>query len=143
MDSVSLGPISIEPDPEQTRGAYILLGAGEPRECGCSHCQEFLAAVEKSLSQEALEFLHHSGVDIFKPVGLGHYGWKRGIPVYGGEYVLVCSGFPMVDYFKARDGFQYSVTHPSPSVPVALAGFAGLVCFTFMGPCSAAAGVQT
>jgi hypothetical protein len=80
----TIGRWKIKHQPDITRQCYNARPEGPG--CDCADCRNFMAALDKAFPQEFLSIADLLGIDIRKPVELGHYGQE-------GSKLYVTDGF--------------------------------------------------
>jgi hypothetical protein len=80
-----------------------------------------------------MEFLRKCGIDPSKDAEVYEMGEIRpGSHCYGGEYYLISHMAPKIDADELPNGFQFTVTEPSPLEPEEFRNVPGSRCFNFV-----------
>ena len=132
MQTVQLGKVSVEANPEETRRIYSVMTDAGTERCDCLACRNYRAQLPDPLPTEVMTFLRACGVDPSKdaevyemgPTGPREY-------IYGGEYYFIAKELPSPNSDHLAQGFQFWIVQPSPLVPEAFRDVTGASCFQF------------
>jgi hypothetical protein len=133
MEIATLGKVTVEVDAEQTRRIYTAIKKGGSEECSCAYCRNYRAQLPNPLPNEVMIFLRQCGIDPSKDAEVYEMGETHsGNYCYGGEYYFISSKAPEVDADELPNGFQFTITLPSPLEPEEFRNVPGARCFSFV-----------
>ena len=133
MTIAKLGKVVVEVDAEQTRRIYKNIKNGGSEECSCAYCRNYRALLPSPLPSEVMTFLVQCGIDPGKDAEVYEMGeTDSGNYCYGGEYYFISPETPDIDADELPNGFQFSITLPSPLDPDEFHNVPGSRCFNFV-----------
>jgi hypothetical protein len=109
MDEIRIGDQIVRYDPERTRQAYSTIEFGDPEQCGCSYCRNFIAQRSIAYPTSFRILLDQLGIDFEKEGEVYESGAEGNLRLYGGWLFfsgeLIGPGERLVT--EVESGFQY------------------------------------